>query len=363
MVTATTTATTSTVPTPATKLRSLELVNGKVVEFISNDAIEADYVPVIDVSRMYSSDLSERQALAKEIGHAARNVGFLTIANHGVDMALAKAVFKQAREFFGQETEKKMQVYTGLMPNEYIGYHPMHEYNANDKKYQDLYEAYNWNFEEDASATEDGSMPPPVSNLWPGDLPEFRKTLATYQAALVGLARRMTRMFALALQLPETAFDDYVKTPEASMRILHYPIQQASRDDQNGIGAHTDVEHFTMITQDCDGLEVLRKDGQWVKVRPVADSFVVNIADCFMRQTNDTFVSTVHRVINTGRKARYSCPFFFGFNRVTVMTPIPSCVSDSNPHKYPVTTAGEYYLWRTKRQKERGLGARTAKPN
>lgn len=225
----------------------------------------------------------------------------------------------------------------------------------------DLYEAYNWNYEENTDPSKEGPTLAHVANLWPKDLPAFQTTLGTYQAALVGLARRMTRLFSLALQLPETAFDDYVKTPEASMRILHYPVQTASRDDQNGIGAHTDVEHFTMITQDCDGLEVLRKDGQWVKVRPVADSFVVNIADCFMRQTNDTFVSTVHRVINTSGKERYSCPFFFGFNRATVMTPIPSCVSEANPHKYPVTTAGEYYQWRTMRQKERGLGARTTK--
>ncbi|CAK7234856.1 hypothetical protein SCUCBS95973_009074 [Sporothrix curviconia] len=255
-----------------------------------------------------------------------------------------------------------MQVYTGLLPDEYIGYHPIHEYNANEKKYQDLYEAYNWNYEPATDGNlEQGPPPAPVVNLWPASMPAFQKTLGGYQAALVGLARRMTRMFALALQLPETAFDSYVETPEASMRILHYPVQTASRDDQNGIGAHTDVEHFTMITQDCDGLEVLRKDGQWVKVRPVADSFVVNIADCFMRQTNDTFVSTVHRVINTSGRERYSCPFFFGFNRATLMTPIPSCVSETNPHKYPVITAGEYYQWRTKRQKERGLGARATR--
>lgn len=51
-------------------------------------------------------------------------------------MGLAKSVFEQAKEFFNQEREKKMEVYTGLIPSEYIGYHPMHEYNANEKKYQ-----------------------------------------------------------------------------------------------------------------------------------------------------------------------------------------------------------------------------------
>ncbi|CAK7200851.1 hypothetical protein SEUCBS139899_003550 [Sporothrix eucalyptigena] len=345
MAATTITATARLTTTPATvQLNTLELVSGRVVEFVSNDAIEADYVPVIDVSRLYSPDGAERQALAEEIGHAARNVGFLTIVNHGVDMKLAQAVFDQAKEFFNLDREKKMKVYTGLLPDEYIGYHPIHEYNANEKKYQDLYEAYNWNFEPANDASTKDVPSAPVVNSWPADLLNFQKTLGKYQAALVDLARRMTRMFALALQLPETAFDGFVELPEASMRILHYPVQTASRDDQNGTGAHTDVEHFTMITQDCDGLEVLRKDGQWVKVRPVADSFVVNIADSFMRQTNDMFVSTVHRVINTSGKERYSCPLFFGFNRATVMTPIPSGV-------------------RTKRQKERGLGARTTKKN
>ncbi|CAK7233837.1 hypothetical protein SBRCBS47491_008746 [Sporothrix bragantina] len=305
-------------------INSLELVNGKVVEFVSNDAI--DYVSVVDVSR-----IADRKALAEEIGYAK---AVWTNQVQGVDMKLAQAAFEQAKQFFS--TRACFQT--------------------------NLYEAYNWNYE--PAADRDNKHDPPsesVITLWPYDMPEFQETLGGYQAALVGLARRMTRMFALALQLPETAFDGYVETLEASMRILHYPVQTASRDDQNGIGAHTDVEHFTMITQDCDGLDALRKDGQWVKVRPVADSFVVNIADCFMRQTNDTFVNTVHRAINNSGRERYSCPFFFGFNRATVMTPIPSCVSETNPHKYPVTKAGEYYQWRAKRQKERGLGACTTK--
>ncbi len=196
--------------------------------------------------------------------------------------------------------------------------------------------------------------------MWPHGMSEFREKLCAYQSAMIGLARRLTRIFALALGLPETAFDDFIRVPEASMRILHYPVQHVSRDEQNGIGAHTDVEHFTIITQDRDGLEVLSKEGRWIKVRPVPNSFVVNIADCFMRQTNDVFVSTVHRVINESGCERYSCPFFFGFNRSTIMNPIPSCVSPANPQKYPVITAGEYYQWRTIRQKSRGLGVRSS---
>lgn len=158
-------------------------------------------------------------------------------------------------------------------------------------------------------------------------------------------------MFALALRIPEDALDQYVKRPEAGGRILHYPQQKACRDDQNGIGAHTDVECFTLIVCDAEGLEVMSKSGRWIKVDPVPGAFVVNIADCFMRQTNDFFVSTVHRVVNKSGRERYSVPFFWGFDRNCLLNPIPTCISDGNPSKYPLMTAGEYYLWRTKRQK------------
>jgi len=191
-------------------------------------------------------------------------------------------------------------------------------------------------------------------------MPLFEEKLCAYQTALIRLARRLTRIFALALALPEDAFDKWTLRPEAGVRILHYPKQEVSRDDQNGIGAHTDVESFTIITQDSAGLEVFSKSSRWIKVQPIEGSFVVNIADCFMRQTNDFFVSTVHRVINETGKERYSMPFFWGFDRRMPLAPIPSCVSEENPNKYAFMTAGEYYLFRTRRQKKAWKAGRAA---
>lgn len=187
-------------------------------------------------------------------------------------------------------------------------------------------------------------------SIWPapGILPGFREGLYAYHTQLLGLARRLTRVFALALRLPETYFDAYTRRPEAGMRILHYPAQTHPVDDQNGIGAHTDVECFTIVTQDdAGGLEVLSKEtGNWVKAEPIPGSFVVNIADCFMRQTNDFFVSTVHRVVNTSGRERYSAPFFFGFDRMKLLEPVPTCVSEENPMKYPIMTGGQYNNFR-----------------
>jgi isopenicillin N synthase-like dioxygenase len=217
-----------------------------------------------------------------------------------------------------------------------------------------LSEAFNWAYDAQQDPEAEDKSEPSI-NMWPSDLPGFKEGIFAYHTQLLQLSRRMTRLFALALHMPEDSFDDYIKCPEAGMRILHYPRQQASVDDQLGIGAHTDVECFTIVTQDdAGGLEVLSKAGHWIKAKPVPNSFVVNIADCFMRQTNDFFVSTVHRVVNKSGAERYSAPFFWGFDRRKLLETVPTCVDEEHPPKYPVMTAGEYYAWRTKKNKDSG---------
>lgn len=123
-------------------------------------------------------------------------------------------------------------------------------------------------------------------SIWPSL--DFCKALYAYHTPFVQSSRRLTKIFALALELPENYFDEFAKRPEAGMRILHYSQQQHSIDDQNGIDAYTDVECFAIVTQDdSGGLEVLNKSGQWIKAKLVPGAFVVNIADCFMKPAND----------------------------------------------------------------------------
>ncbi|EXJ69809.1 uncharacterized protein A1O5_06880 [Cladophialophora psammophila CBS 110553] len=329
----------------------IKLQNGQTLHVESNEAIDANEIPIIDVAGIYSDKLADRQDIADKIREAAHRIGFFYVVNHGFDSKLADGVFEQARRFFALPLEKKMEVDTNLVPKEYVGYHALASYNRNGRKHHDLSEAFNLAY----SAEQDPENPEndPGTSIWPSDLPGFKEAMYAYHTPMLQFARKMTRIFALALHLPETYFDEWTKRPEAGLRILHYPEQDASVDDQNGIGAHTDFECFTIVNQDMSGgLEVLGKSGRWIRAKPVPNSFVVNIADCFMRQTNDYFVSTVHRVINKSGKERYSIPFFYGLDRKMPMLPISSCISDENPAKYPVMTAGEYYLWRAKKAKQ-----------
>ena len=60
-------------------------------------------------------------------------------------------------------------------------------------------------------------------------------------------------------------------------------------------------------------VEVLNKDGSWIKVEPSSNAIVCNIGDMMQLVTDKHLVSTTHRVIQDleqESKARYSIPFF-----------------------------------------------------
>ena len=77
--------------------------------------------------------------------------------------------------------------------------------------------------------------------MWPDeqDLPGFKQDLMAYHTELLAFARKLTGIFALALGMDEHYFDEYIRHPEAGMRVIHYPEQNASPEDQNGIGVST----------------------------------------------------------------------------------------------------------------------------
>jgi isopenicillin N synthase-like dioxygenase len=118
--------------------RTITLHNGQVVSFESNTTSTLERIPIIDVSRIYSDDIADRKAVAEEVREASKNIGFFYMVNHGIDPHYAEDAFEQAERFFALPEEKKMEVFTGLVPNEYVGFHPMKHYNRNGWKYRGM---------------------------------------------------------------------------------------------------------------------------------------------------------------------------------------------------------------------------------
>jgi isopenicillin N synthase-like dioxygenase len=209
--------------------------------------------------------------------------------------------------------------------------------------------------------------------IWEGTLsvPGFKENAITYYRSMLSLARRLTRIFALALDLDESYFDSLTTFPGADLAFNYYPPvpSDVGKVKENeamahdvGLGSHTDLQCFTLLWQDMiGGLLVLSRGGEWIKATPIEGTIVVNIGDFLMRMTNDKWQSTVHRVeVNKTSEPRVSMPLFFGwltlrlylilwltflgFNFNELIGVLPSCTNDSEPPKYEPLRIGDVRL-------------------
>ena len=173
----------------------------------------------------------------------------------------------------------------------------------------------------------------------------FKDATITYWQHCLHLARRLVRLFALALDLPEDYFDNVTTNPGADGLYIHYPGVPKHKIEETpdvGIGSHTDIQCITLLWQDMSGgLEVLSAKGEWLQATPIEGTFVVNIGDFLQRLSNNKFKSTVHRVYNLQESSRYSMPFFFGFNYDAVCSVVPTCIDEEHPPMYEPISCGK----------------------
>lgn len=360
--------TTTTEATPSGDMYKLELTTAygpvyrDVLRTPPRDCAPSE-VPIIDLSGIYG-DADARRAVAAVIREAAENMGFFYIKNHGIPKAVVDAARAQSEAFFTQPEAKKREA-TTAQSRFFNGWTEKYAYQISPTESRDHREAFMWRYDPRYDPAHAGAgagadaVPAEVRPWLMGEefvweatahLPGFKEDMLAYWRHCLGLARRLIRVFATALDLPETYFDHLVTFPGADGVVNYYPKNvvppNGDGDDAAvidvGIGAHTDLQSFTLLWQDMvGGLQVLTKEGQWVKVPPVEDTFVVNIGDFLMRLSNDRFKSTVHRVYNRAPVDRYSMPFFFGFNFNEECAVLPSCTSEGNPPKYEPITCGE----------------------
>ncbi|GME41842.1 Flavonol synthase flavanone 3-hydroxylase [Neofusicoccum parvum] len=333
-------------------------------------------IPTIDLTPSFgpSSTLAQRQAVAAQIRAACTTSGFFTITGHGIPDAVCAGVLEQARRFFHELSAPQKEALHMRQSTLHRGYEPPAYTTFVEGNGQETKEGFNWGYEErldarggDGKYVElDGSRPGPEgANLWPkeAELPGFFDGVKAYYGECLALARHLFRLFALSLRLPEDHFDDMVTHPGGIARLMYYPakekvVEAKQGDDEIGLGAHSDYECFTLLLpSSTPGLEVLSPEGKWVPIGKVEGGLIVNVGDFMMRWTNDTYKSTVHRVVNRTKEARYSVPFFFSINYDQVVETLPNCVTEENPSKYAPIRAGEYILERANAITKDGAGS------
>jgi isopenicillin N synthase-like dioxygenase len=297
-------------------------------------------LPIIDISLLFSNDLADRLSAAKKIDKAVRDAGFFYLKGHQVAPELMIQLKNVVKNYFAQDLERKMTTYIGNSAN-HSGYVPQGEeqfYGAT----VDLKEAYDVGFESPGLMARFTAT---ASNQWPADK-EFQLAVKAYYAAMLALCRVLFKGFALALGLPEDTFSQNLHKPPSQLRLIHYFDNPEARENDSGIGAHTDYEFFTILLPTAPGLQVLNGAKEWINVPLIDGCFVINIGDMMEVVSNGQYIATSHRVRQV-KQERYSFPFFSSLDYDTLVEPIASLIQTGDSALYEPIICGDHLLAQT----------------
>jgi isopenicillin N synthase-like dioxygenase len=309
-------------------------------------------IPVIDLEPFLHGDALARNAVATEIYKACARVGFLYLRNHGVREDQVSELFAESRRFFALPLDVKNQLaWTSETDNR--GYIGVGEEQLDPGRPHDRKEAFQVRRETDLHSVPT-SFPPrsTFGNLWPHDLPGFRRVVLEFFDACLRLSTDVLRAYAVALRIRETFFEESHTPGAHTLRLLHYPpCEGESGAGPTRAGAHSDYGSITLLFQvEVGGLEVRNASGGWIAAPPIPGTILVNTGDLMERWTNREFVSTKHRVVGhpelSASRHRYSAAFFCDPNADAEIACLESCQGPDRPPLDPPITAGDYLLER-----------------
>ena len=298
----------------------------------------ATRIPLVDLA-------GGDDAAARAIHRACRETGFFYVTGHGVDPALCDAQIAAARRVFALPDGAKRALDVAHSPcrrgYEGPGTQTLDAGSAADHKESFIVS----NELGPTSPLVIAGVPNQGPNQWPDGLPGFREQMLAYQAAMIGLGRRLMGLLARSVELPAAHFAGGMREPQCAVRLLRYPPQPADAGGNLlGAGAHTDWGSITILLQDglC-GLEVLNAAGDWIRATPIPGSFVINIGQMMERFTAGLYRANLHRVRNdAAAEARYSVASFFELEPLYRMGRAPTCPPSPDHAEDAGLTVGEH---------------------
>lgn len=303
-------------------------------------------IPAVDLKDFLADDPVRKQKFVQTLGDAYQQIGFVAVKNHGLSDELTHHLYKVVQEFFALPEATKLKYQLPDLGGQ-RGYTAKGKEHAKGRIVGDLKEFYHVGQQVCATANFHLGYPP---NIFPQEVPEFAQTTQQAFRILETIGIEILRAIALYLGLDEFYFDEQVRWGNSILRAIHYfPLDNPQDLPEGAVraAAHGDINLITLLMgASAAGLEILRRDGQWIPVTVRSNQIVVNVGDMLARLTNNQLKSTVHRVVNPPQEllntSRYSIPFFVHPVSTMDLSCLPSCVDGNHPQQYPAITAGEF---------------------
>lgn len=241
------------------------------------------------------------------LSDALEDHGFFSITEHGLSNELVDKCYQLSKQFFDLKYEIKNK-YSSVGSKGARGYTPKGIETAVGENVPDQKEF--WHHGPVVDDTFDQKIP---KNIIIEEMPEFNKYYDELYLELHKIGSRVLSVIALSLEIDKNFFTPWIEKGNSLLRSIHYPPVDSNLNPHRA-RAHEDINLITLlIGAEEGGLEVLNKDGSWIKVSPSSEAIVCNIGDMMQLVTDKKLKSTTHRVIQdklTESKPRFSIPFF-----------------------------------------------------
>ncbi|KAL9322255.1 hypothetical protein ACSQ67_010308 [Phaseolus vulgaris] len=276
-------------------------------------------IPVIDMQRLLSQESGNSEL--DKLHLACQEWGFFQLINHGVSPSLVEKVKLEIKEFFNLPMSEKKRFWQSPEHMEGFG----QAFVASEDQKLDWADIFFVTV-----------LPKQLrmAHLIPHLPLSFRDNLELYSQELQNLAKVVVEQMGKSLKMEETEMKELFENGMQSMRINYYP-PCPQPEKVIGLTPHSDGVGLTILLQvsEEEGLQV-RKDDMWILVKPLPNSFIVNIGDMLEIISNGTYRSVEHRAIVNSERERISIATFHTSKHDGVLGPAPSLITEETPPQF-----------------------------
>jgi len=300
-------------------------------------------IPQVDLAKFVSGDAAMQAEFVQELGKAFSEIGFVSVTNHGIPLDLVDKFFKTSEQFFAKDVDfkSKYEVKGGAGQRGYTSFGREH---AKQSNVGDLKEFFQFGQELPVGHELEKEY---SQNIYVDELPEYKEVARALYQAFEQSGVYLLEAIAIYLGLSRDYFNKHIEGGNSILRAIHYPPITSEPKSAIRAEEHEDINLITLLFgASADGLQVRPLGHDWIDVKALGDSIVINVGDMLQRLTNNVLQSTTHRVVNPPREkwgtARISIPFFLHPRSDMDLSCLADCISAENTIQYEPITAGEY---------------------
>jgi isopenicillin N synthase-like dioxygenase len=276
-------------------------------------------LPLLDIRGYYTDPMS----FVEELRKACHNVGFFLL-RHDVPLGLSEQQMEEARQFFKQPLEKKLEISYEHSPA-FRGYMKLGVENTSGKT--DLREQVEFAQEAQGGKTHHAYYERLRGrNPWPSFQPSLQTVSLQYIQHVCRIADSLREAMCMALGLDKDALSSlFDSNPHWVLKLISYP--PTTRESCSfGVGPHTDTNFLTLVLQDDVGGLQVYSEGQWMDVPFMPNVLVCNLGEQAEIWSQGYFLATPHRVLSS-LKQRISIPLFYNPMLEATIHPLDSISS------------------------------------